>query len=115
MIEPSTVILIGGKQNDTWTSDKTWIVDIDDDFQVTEGPLLNKGREDHWCGAVKDESGDIVIAVVGGQSEDSAEDSVEFLNTDMMDKWTYGKLFDKLLAKKVIMFFGRTKTTPHHS
>ena len=89
MIGPSTAFLIGGKQNGTWTSDKTWIVDIDNDFQVAEGPLLNNGREDHWCGAMKDESGDIVIAVVGGQSEHS----VEFLNTNVMDKWIYGKLF----------------------
>ena len=94
------VLLIGGSQGDPDhltnffsktpdTSKKTWIIDIDLGFKMTEGPPLNDAREDHLCGVVKDEFGNAIIVVAGGFQ---AANSVELLNTTLMDQWTQGTL-----------------------
>ena len=48
---------IGGKQDYHSGSDKTWIVSVEDGFNLTAGPTLNTGRSFHSCGKLKDEYG----------------------------------------------------------
>ena len=79
-------LLIGGNQNETQRSHKTWMIDLVD-FNITEGPSLIKGRQRHFCGKINDEFGNEVIVVVGGKYEYS----VEVLNTTLMDEWKLGK------------------------
>ena len=75
-------LLIGGVQNKSRRSDKTWIIDLID-FNFAEGPSLIKGRQKHVCGKMNDEFGNEVIVAVGGQYENT----VEILNTTLMDEW----------------------------
>ena len=79
-------LLISGNQNETQRSQKTWIIDLVD-FNLTEGPSLIKGRHRHVCGKINDQFGNEVIVVVGGKYENS----VEILNTTIMDEWKLGK------------------------
>ena len=81
----SKALLIGGIQNETRKSDKTWIINLID-FNITEGPSLIKGRHKHVCGKMSDEFGNTIVVLVGGVDEYS----VEILNTTMMDEWKPG-------------------------
>ena len=81
------VLLIGGVQNKTRRSERTWIIDLVD-FNFTEGPLLIKGRHNPMCGKMKDKLGNTIIIVVGGQYENL----VEVLNTTTMDEWKSGNV-----------------------
>ena len=78
-------LLIGGNQNETTRSQKTWIIDLVD-FNFTEGPSLIKGRQRHVCGKLNDEFGNEIIVVVGGKYENS----VEVLNATLIDEWKLG-------------------------
>ena len=80
------ILLIGGKQNGKSNSKKTWIIDPTNGFKLTIGPSLKKGRMFHSCGKMKDEYGNSVVIVAGGQSKDS----VEFLNTTVIKEWVEG-------------------------
>ena len=85
--KPNGIMLIGGRQNDDKYSARTWIIDLGDNFSVIEGPTLKKGRESHSCGKIIDENGHVHVVVAGGYKIDS----VEFLDTSLMNNWTKGK------------------------
>ena len=46
--DEKSIYIIGGFRNDS-TSNKTWIVDPTNEFQITEGPSLNNGRKYYGC------------------------------------------------------------------
>ena len=48
-----SIYIIGGDQNDSGFSNKTWIVDPTNGFKITEGPSLNKARNSHGCANLK--------------------------------------------------------------
>ena len=103
------IYIIGGWQNGK-ISNKTWIVDLTNDFHITEGiefvfrvkctnwkitkilgPLLKYGRARH-CGAKMVLNGKSILVVAGGESsEDSKElDSVEILDALSLEGWQEG-------------------------
>ena len=84
--QPDAILLIGGQQDYEWNSDKTWIIDPTNGFNITEGPPLKEGRTDHSCGKWKDEYGNVIVMVAGGYRTDS----VEILNTTQMKEWVKG-------------------------
>lgn len=88
IIDSNIVMLIGGIQDKVEYSDKTWIIDVENDFNITEGPRLIKGRKFHMCGKLKDESGNMIIVAISG----SLEDSVEFLDTSQLKQWVAGTI-----------------------
>merc|ERR1712020_491898 len=73
--DEKSIYIIGGEQNDSFYSNKTWIVDPTNDFQITEGPSLNNGRAYHSC-AKMTLNGRTILVVAGGAGE---MDSVEIL------------------------------------
>ena len=81
-----SILLIGGSQNGNEDSDKTWIIDPTNDFNMTEGPSLKQGRMYHSCGKMKDEYGNVIVIVAGGYGMNS----VERLNTTHMKEWVKG-------------------------
>ena len=84
--QEDAIILIGGEQEGKSNSDKTWIIDPTNGFNITEGPSLKEGRWRHSCGKMKDEYGNVLVVVAGGYKRDS----VEVLNTTLMKEWVYG-------------------------
>ena len=84
--KPDAILLIGGKQNSNLFSDRTWIIDPTNGFNITEGPVLKERRKYHSCGTVKDELGNVHVIVAGGYKMDS----VEILNTTLMKEWVTG-------------------------
>ena len=84
------VLLIGGTFNDennTYHSRtrRSWIIDTENDFNITDGPLLNEGRKSHNWGKMRDQFGNVLIVVSGDNRP------VEILHTTVMDKWEIGK------------------------
>ena len=69
--DSSSVYIIGGYQDGKW-SDRTWILDPSNNFQIREGPTLNVARCNHSCGKMSI-NGKIVIVIAGGFFEDSVE------------------------------------------
>ena len=90
LVDPTTIYLIGGDQNDQ-TSNKTWIIDPTNDFQIKVGPSLNIERYSHSCSKMRIE-GRIFLVVAGGAVEENGYlDSVELLDTTCPDKgWKMG-------------------------
>ena len=89
--EENTILLIGGYQNELHGSDKfTWIIDLANGFQISQGPKLIYGRTSHSCGKIKDKLGNVLIVVAGGDSEES-HNPTEILNTTTMETWNEGK------------------------
>ena len=85
-IAPEKVMLIGGMQDGTPNSDKSWIIDINIRSETIPGPSLKEGRQGHSCGTIKDDFGHAIVIVTGGESKDTTE----FLNTTSMSEWIYG-------------------------
>ena len=83
--DEKTIYIIGGVQNGS-ISNKTWIVDPTNEFQITEGPSLNKGRYSHGC-AKMTLNGRTILVVAGGFG---AMDSVEILDPLGNNVWTQG-------------------------
>ena len=83
--DEKSIYIIGGFQNGS-ISNKTWIVDPTNEFQITEGPSLNKGRADHGC-AKMTLNGRTILVVAGGFG---ALDSVEILDPLGNNVWTQG-------------------------
>merc|ERR1712020_649587 len=67
LVDPTTIYLIGGGQNDQISeySNKTWIIDPTNNFQIKVGPSLNFARKNHSCSKMKIE-GRIFLVVAGG-------------------------------------------------
>ena len=100
MLEETVILLIGGEQDEI-LSEKTWVVNITNAFDISEGPSLNRNRSNHGCEILKDAFGNKIVVVVGG---DKVKE-VEFLNTSLIEEWTFGKLKYFLKFLHFIIFF----------
>ena len=93
LVNPSTIYLIGGSQNDHIGSNKTWAIDPTNDFQIKVGPSLNVERKNHSCSKMRIE-GRIFLVVAGGENYNHSYtmlDSVELLDTTCPDQgWKMG-------------------------
>ena len=83
-----SIYIIGGQQNGSGYSNKTWIVDPTNEFKITEGPSLNNGRRDHGC-AKMTVNGRTILVVAGGYNSGHV-DSVEILDPLGNNVWTQG-------------------------
>ena len=92
--DEKSIYIIGGNQECSIWSNKTWIVDLTNGFQIKEGPSLNKGRRDHSC-AKMTLNGRTILVVAGGEGEGLFEtlDSVEILDPSGNNVWTPGLYF----------------------
>ena len=93
--DEKSIYIIGGRQNNSIWSNKTWIVDPTNEFQITEGPSLNKGRDSHGC-AKMTINGRTILVVAGGYNSGSL-DSVEILDPSGSNVWTPG-MFLKFIS-----------------
>ena len=88
--DEKSIYIIGGDQNDSGFSQKTWIVDPTDGFKIKEGPSLNNGRAGNGC-AKMTVNGRTILVVAGGQGGDfEILDSVEILDPSGSNVWTPG-------------------------
>ena len=85
----NSIYLIGGEQNDK-ISNKTWIVDSRKNFQITDGPPLNRKRKGHCCAKFENKAGKILFVVAGGFDGATFLDSVEILDPLSDQGWKYG-------------------------
>ena len=88
--DENSIYLIGGEQNDK-ISNKTWIVDPRKNFQIIEGPPLNRKRKGHCCAKFENKAGKILFVVAGGFDGATFLDSVEILDPLSDQGWKYGK------------------------
>ena len=87
--DEKSIYIIGGNQTDL-RSKKTWIVDPTNEFQIKEGPSLNKGREFHGC-AKMTINGRTILVVAGGWGNGyETLDSVEIIDPLGNNVWTQG-------------------------
>ena len=85
--DEKSIYIIGGDQPNQY---KTWIVDPTNEFQIKEGPLLNKGYH-HYHGCAKMTlNGRTVLIVAGGWGGYGCLDSVEILDPLGNNVWTTG-------------------------
>ena len=83
-------------------SNKTWIVDTTNEFQITEGPSLNEAREKHGC-AKMTLNGRTILVVAGG-CRSYGEDfkplySVEILDPSENNVWTPGSYLKSITVE----------------
>ena len=94
LVNPTTIYLIRGSQNGE-SSNKTWIIDPSNDFQLRMGPPLNIARLQHSCSKIRIE-GRIFLVAAGGYNRsgriiEEFLDSVELLDTTRPDQgWKMG-------------------------
>ena len=84
-VDEATVYIIGGYEDEGWTTNKTWIADFSNGFKVKKGPKLKAPRSDHSC-AVMEIDGKTILVVVGGSLAKSViykEFDVELLDLDI--------------------------------
>ena len=84
----STVFIIGGFQNDI-ISNRTWIADPLNGFEMIEGPSLNVERYGHSCGKMIS-NGKIVLVVAGGRDQFRYLESIEILDPSSGRGWIIG-------------------------
>ena len=82
------VYIIGGWQGRVNSNHKVWIVDLLNDFSISEGPSLNVPRFGHTCGKMVI-NGSTLIVVAGGSDGSNCLDSVEILEYGS-DQWIQG-------------------------
>ena len=103
--DEKSIYIIGGSQLGTWDEDgfsnKTWIVDPTNEFQITEGPSLNRARNDHGC-AKMTLNGRTILVVAGGFGIDGLLNSVEILDPSGNNVWTQG-LYLKFITVKLCL------------
>ena len=115
LVDPKTIYLIGGFQEYHQRSNKTWIIDPTNNFQIKVGPSLNIGRTSFSCSKMKIE-GRIFLVVAGGVGDsltppttmgdpgDEYLDSVELLDITCPQKgWEMGN-FNLILSAFVFVF-----------
>ena len=97
LVDPTTIYLIAGLQNEQ-KSNKTWIINPSNNFQIRMGPPLNIARWKHSCSKMKIEGRIFLVAAggffcsgdMGGIVEETL-DSVELLDTTCPDNgWKMG-------------------------
>ena len=86
----TTVLMIGGEQNDKRYSSDTYFFNSESEIWV-EGPSLEIGREWHSCARIKsDKSSHLeTVIVAGGSSNGNWLSTVEVLNQDSRG-WKHG-------------------------
>ena len=116
----STVFIIGGFQNDI-ISNRTWIADPLNGFEMIEGPTLNVERYGHSCGKMIS-NGKIVLVVAGGRDQFRYLESIEILDPSSGKGWIIGTfnnivnfshLFDSFILGPSLPFslYGSTMVT----
>ena len=93
--DEKSIYIIGGRQNGSYFSNKTWIVDPTNEFKITEGPTLKKGRYRHGC-AKMTLNGRTILIVAGGWG---ALDLVEVLDPSGNNVWTQGMFLKFIFVK----------------
>ena len=81
-----SIYIIGGRQ-DCYTTFETWTVNINNDFEIKEGPPLNIAREGHSCGKMIID-GKCFVVIAGGWNEDT----VELLDLSSDNGWILGNV-----------------------
>ena len=100
-VDPTAIYLIGGIQNDE-LSNKTWIIDPTNEFQIKVGPSLNIARNFHSCSKMRIE-GRIYLVVAGGFKDPDILDSVELLDTSCPHQgWKKGMTYIIKTSMKMI-------------
>ena len=97
MKNPSTSLVEFKNQNHC-LSNKTWIVDPTNGFQITEGPSLNNARAEHGC-AKMTINGRTILVVAGGFGNDGSLDSVEILDPLENNGWTPGMFWKSITVE----------------
>ena len=87
-------------------SNKTWIVDPTNEFQITEGPSLNETRQNHGC-AKMTVNGRTILVVAGGlgaleSGGFGALDSVEILDPLGNNVWTQGLYLKSITVEYLV-------------
>ena len=105
--DEKSIYIIGGDQNGSGFSNKTWIVDPTNEFQIKEGPSLNNGRFAHGCAKMTVNWRTILVVAGGFGALESggygAVDSVEILDPLGNNVWTQGLYFITLVP--VMVYF----------
>ena len=84
-------------------SNKTWIVDPTNGFEIKEGPSLNKARFGHGC-AKMTLNGRTILVVAGGFNDDyETFDSVEILDPSENNIWTQGLYLKSITVENLII------------
>ena len=87
----NAIYLIGGKQNDKW-SNKTWIIDPKNGYQIREGPSLNNVRHSHGCAKMVINNRVLLVVTGGlGTSHTDFLNTVEILDPLSHKGWLLGK------------------------
>ena len=87
--DEKSIYIIGGYKNGYLTN-KTWIVDPTDGFQIKEGPSLNGGRANHGCAKMNLNGRTVLVIAAGSESVFGYLDSVEILDPAENTGWTPG-------------------------
>ena len=90
LLQPTSVLVIGGVQDETWYSSSTFFFDTDTE-EWSDGPKLNGGRRSFSCGKLQADSGssqDRVI--VAGGWNGAVISSTEILDVDSIYGWSSG-------------------------
>ena len=96
--DEKSIYIIGGSQNGSGFSNKTWIVDPTNEFQIKEGPSLNNGRAVHGC-AKMTLNGRTILVVAGGVGNYGILDSVEILDPSGSNVWTQGLYLNSITVE----------------
>ena len=98
-----SIYIIGGTQNDSLYSNKTWILDPTNGFEIREGPSLNEGRIYYGC-AKMTVNGRTILVVAGGTGNNGVLESVEILDPSEKNIWTPGRtLFNKYISVEFLL------------
>ena len=99
-LDETVILLVGGEQDEK-ISEKTYVINVTNEFDITEGPSLNRTRSNHGCGILKDEFGNEIVVVVGGNSVKE----VELLNISLIEEWSFGKLIIFFQSSQIALYF----------
>ena len=98
----TSIYIIGGQQNGS-LSNKTWIANPKNGFEIVEGPPLNVKRRGHSCGKLE-KNGKTMLIVAGGYDESLKDlNSMEYLIPSDAKTWILGEyLFSALKCENKV-------------
>ena len=94
-INEGLVALIGG----IWSLKATLLIDVLNDFSITEGPSLNHGRYVHSCGTFN--YNDKTMVIVAGGSDGSKYITTELWDPSSNSGWVKG--IYKMARKNILL------------
>ena len=94
-ISNDAIYIIGGKQ-DGEISNKVWIANPFNDFEITRGPSMKEARYFVSGAAYQDSNGVMKIVVAGGIGLTGYTSTVEVLDPSTSNKWEYGEFQIKI-------------------